>query len=106
MIDVCMALAQPVFSAHWCAVYSKYRGFLAGGSSIASSPLPFSDHGSAAKTLIAHRDNTASYAGYVVSGGYSILFLPYTSLDCCYFDKINIWISKFKNHDLKFSLNF
>ena len=86
MIDICVALDQSVFSA--------------------DSPLPFSDHGSAAKTLIAHRDNTASYAGYVVSGGYSILFLPYTSLDCCYFDKINIWISKFKNHDLKFSLNF
>ena len=74
MIDVCMALDQSVFSAHWCAVYSKYRGFLAGGSSIASSPLPFSDHGSAAKPLVAHRDNTASYAGYVVSGAYSILF--------------------------------
>ena len=86
MIDICMALDQSVFSA--------------------DSPLPFSDHGFAVKTLIAHRDNTASYAGYVVSGGYSILFLRYTSLDCCYFDKINIWISKFNNHDLKFSLNF
>ena len=30
----------------------------------ASSPVPFLDHGSAAETLIAHRDNTASYAGY------------------------------------------
>ena len=49
MIDICMALDQPVFSA--------------------DSPLPFSVQGSAAKTLIAHRDNTASYAGYVVSGG-------------------------------------
>ena len=29
-----------------------------------SSPLPFLDHGSAAKVLITHRDNTASYAGY------------------------------------------
>ena len=29
----------------------------------ASSPLPFLDHSSAAKTLIAHRDNTAGYAG-------------------------------------------
>ena len=29
------------FSAHWCADYSKYRGFLAGGISTASSILPF-----------------------------------------------------------------
>ena len=29
------------FSAHWRADYSKYRGFLAGGISIASFPLPF-----------------------------------------------------------------
>ena len=29
------------FSAHWCADYSKYRGFLAGGISTASSPVPF-----------------------------------------------------------------
>ena len=40
------------FSAHWCASYSKYRGFLAGGISNASSPLPILDRGSAAKTLI------------------------------------------------------
>ena len=30
-------------------------------------PTPFFDHGSAAKTLIAHRHNTASYAGYTLS---------------------------------------
>ena len=30
----------------------------------ASSPLPFLDHGTAAKILITHWDNTASYAGY------------------------------------------
>ena len=41
------------FSSHWCASYSKYRGFLAGGISNASSPRPFLDRGSAAKTLIA-----------------------------------------------------
>ena len=29
------------FSARWCADYSKYRGFLAGGISTASSLLPF-----------------------------------------------------------------
>ena len=29
------------FPAHWCADYSKYRGFLAGGISTASSLLPF-----------------------------------------------------------------
>ena len=28
------------FPAHWCADYSKYRGFLAGGISTASSLLP------------------------------------------------------------------
>ena len=33
----------------------------------ASSPLPFLDHGSAGKTLIAHRDNTAGYAGYMTA---------------------------------------
>ena len=27
--------------AHWCADYSKYRGFLAGGISTVSSLLPF-----------------------------------------------------------------
>ena len=51
------------FSAHWCADYSKYWGFLAGGI----SPRPYSlfmEHGSAAKTLISHPHNTASYAGY------------------------------------------
>ena len=52
------------FPAHWCADYSKYRGFLAGGISTASSLLPFLEHGSAAKTLISHPHNTASYAGY------------------------------------------
>ena len=29
------------FPAHWCADYSKYLGFLAGGISTASSLLPF-----------------------------------------------------------------
>ena len=29
------------FPAHWCADYSKYRGFLAGGISTALSLLPF-----------------------------------------------------------------
>ena len=29
------------FPAHWCADYSKYRGFLAGGISTASSLPPF-----------------------------------------------------------------
>ena len=29
------------FSAQWCVDYSKYRGFLAGGISTASSLLPF-----------------------------------------------------------------
>ena len=58
MIDICMALDQSVFSAHWYADYSKYRGFLAGGISNATSLHPILDHGSAAKTLIANRDNT------------------------------------------------
>ena len=40
------------FPAPWCAGYSKYLGFLAGGISNASSPLLFWDRGSAAKTLI------------------------------------------------------
>ena len=84
MIDICMALDQSVLFAHWCADYSKYRGFLAGGiqtdrphSLFQPRPqgfslkkmggdevVPFLDHVSAAKTFIAHRDNTASYAGY------------------------------------------
>ena len=55
-----MALDQSIFSAHWCVDYSKYWGFLADGISNASSPLPFLDHGSATKTLIAHWDNTDS----------------------------------------------
>ena len=29
------------FTAHWSADYSKYRGFVAGGISTASSLLPF-----------------------------------------------------------------
>ena len=63
MIDICMALDQSVFSAQWCADYSKYWDFLAGSLSNALSPLPFLDHGSATRTLIARQDNTASYAG-------------------------------------------
>ena len=55
MIDICMALDQSIFSAHWCADYSEYWGFLAGSISNASSPLPFLDHCSTAKTLIAHK---------------------------------------------------
>ena len=53
------------FSAHWCADYSKYRGFMAGGISTASSLLPFLDHGSAGKTFMSHSHSTASYAGYI-----------------------------------------
>ena len=41
MIDICMALYQSVFSAHWCADYSRYGSFLAGSISKTSSPLPF-----------------------------------------------------------------
>ena len=55
MIDICMALDQSIFSAHWCADYSEYWGFVAGSISNASSPLPFLDHCSTAKTLIAHK---------------------------------------------------
>ena len=51
------------FSAHRCADYSKYRGFLAGGISTASSYSLFLEHGSAAKTSISHPHNTASYVG-------------------------------------------
>ena len=52
------------FPAHWCADYSKYRGFW---QAVFQSPRPYSlflEHGSAAKTLISHPHNTASYAGY------------------------------------------
>ena len=49
------------FPAHWCADYSKYRGFLAGGISTASSLLPFFG------TLLRHPHNTAGYAGYCYS---------------------------------------
>ena len=56
------------FSAHRCADYSKYRGFLAGGISTASSLLPFLEHSFAAKTSISYPHNTASYAGYIIMG--------------------------------------
>ena len=45
------------FPAHWCADYSKYQGFLAGGISTVSSLIPF------VGTRL-HPHNTASYAGY------------------------------------------
>ena len=64
------------FPAHWCADYSKYRGFLAGGISTASSLLPFLEHGSAAaKTLISHAHNTTSYAGQKFNISVCVLFL-------------------------------
>ena len=53
------------FSAHWCADYSKYRGFLAGGISIASFLLPFFGTQLRRQNLISHPHNTASYTGYL-----------------------------------------
>ena len=41
VIDICMALDQSVSPHTWCADYSKHWGFLAGGISTASCPLPF-----------------------------------------------------------------
>ena len=66
-LDILYGPRPICFSAHWCADYSKYRGFLAGGISTASSVLPFLEHGLAAKTLISHQHNTASYTGYRTS---------------------------------------
>ena len=58
MIDICTALDQSV-SPHtstgvfWQAVFQLPRPYSL-----------FLEHGSAAKTLISHPHNTASYAGY------------------------------------------
>ena len=65
MIDIYLALDQSVFSAHWCALCGLFKmpGFSSRRYFKRLIPTPFLDHGSAAKSLIAHRDNTASYAG-------------------------------------------
>ena len=51
------------FPAHWCAGYSKYRGFLAGGISNASSPLLFFGSRLRRQNFNHTIHNTASCAG-------------------------------------------
>ena len=72
MIDTCMALDQSV-SPHtgvrtiqktgvfWQAVFQPRRPYSL-----------FFEHGSAAKTLISHPHNTASYAGYAMVGCFKL----------------------------------
>ena len=70
------------FSAHWCADYSKYRGFLAGSISTASSLLPF--FGTRLRrqnSLISHPQNTASHAGYFFLGPFISGLFAYSLVD-------------------------
>ena len=63
-------------------------------------PRPYSlflEHGSAAKTLISHQHNTASYAGYV----FSLTDLPFLLFATVY--SVTVSIMAFSNCD---SLNF
>ena len=64
MIDICMALDQSV-SPHTDVRIIQNTG--AFWQAVFQPPRPYSlflEHGSAAKTLISHPHNTASYAGY------------------------------------------
>ena len=64
MIDICMALDQSV-SPHTGVRTIQNSG--AFWQAVFQPPRPYSlslEHGSAAKTLISHPHNTASYAGY------------------------------------------
>ena len=64
MIDVCIALNQSV-SPHTGVRAIQNTGVF--WQAVFQPPRPYSrflEHGSAAKTLISHPQNTASYAGY------------------------------------------
>ena len=64
MIDICMALDQSV-SPHTGVRTIQNTGVF--WQAVFQPPRPYSfflEHGSAAKTLISHPHNTASYAGY------------------------------------------
>ena len=64
MIDICMALDQYV-SPHTDVRTIQNSGVF--WQAVFQPPRPYStflEHGSAAKTLISHPHNTASYAGY------------------------------------------
>ena len=66
MIDICMALDQSV-SPHTGVRTIQNTGVF--WQAVFEPPRPYSlflEHGSAAKTLISHPHNTASYAGYGV----------------------------------------
>ena len=65
MIDICMALDQSV-SPHTGVRTIQNTGVF--WQAVFQPPRPYSfflEHGSAAKTLISHPHNTASYAGYI-----------------------------------------
>ena len=66
MIDICMALDQSV-SPHTGVRTIQNTGVF--WQAVFQPPRPYSlflKHGSAAKTVISHPHNTASYAGYGV----------------------------------------
>ena len=68
MIDICMALDQSV-SPHTGVRTIQNTGVF--WQAVFQPPRPYSlfwEHGSAAKTLISHPHNTASYAGYSCAG--------------------------------------
>ena len=75
------------FPAHWCAGYSKYRGFLAGGISTASFLLPFfgtrlrRQNFNLAPTQYRHLRRLALYVPPMPGGN---LFLPalYSGIAC------------------------
>ena len=72
MIDTCMALDQSVSPHKDVRTIQKTGVFW---QAIFQPPRPYSlffEHGSAAKTLISHPHNTASYAGYAMVGCFKL----------------------------------
>ena len=75
MIDICMALDQSV-SPHTGVRTIQNTGVF--WQAVFQPPRPYSlflEHGSAAKTLISHPHNTASYAGYVFQGSLLLIVM-------------------------------
>ena len=67
MIDICMALDQSVFPHTGVRTIQNTGVFW---RAVFQPPRPYSlflELGSAAKTLISHPHNAASYAGYILS---------------------------------------
>ena len=99
MIDICMALDQSISPHTGVRTIKNTRVFWQAVFQLPRPYFLFLEHGSAAKTLISHPHNTASYAGYMNMGYISVNY-SHVRIICQNIILPSSWAKRRRNHVL------